>query len=520
MTTLPSVVVLTTEPPPLPGMPTTGAGLRAWALAQGLRAAGHEDVTLVVAADAFAAQGGKVPAIPAAFASPGAIANSPVSAFFAGGAPKIQAVRRADLPEWFATHRPEAVVAQHWGLLRQAGPLDCPLAIDLAGPHLLERLHWGSPDPAADRREKLEQLARADFAVCSGPRQRAYFIPYLLEAGFAPDAQLCPVILYSMPPDLPGAGEKRDPALFVFGGFFLPWQDPERPLRLLLEECDARGKGALEFFGGMHPTLDVSRGRFESLLDFIESHPRVHRRGVVPFEEMARTLPRCGVALDLLPRNLERELAFPSRTAVYLWSGVPVIHGNYDDFSPLIEEYGAGWTLAPADEDGTRRLFGRLLADAEHGGEEIRKASEGARRLVSERLAWDRTIAPLADWTRDPKPRKGKIQILTAPLSSCAPSNSSSTGLSAAPQSAGEELRLAREQAARLREELETLQRAHVVQISRRARGFSPFLAPFAYIAAALVATGLFLFFLAADAFERLTGRPPRPHSPKPSRQH
>ena len=36
------IAVLTTDPLPVPGSPTTGAGLRAWGLAEGLRARGHD----------------------------------------------------------------------------------------------------------------------------------------------------------------------------------------------------------------------------------------------------------------------------------------------------------------------------------------------------------------------------------------------------------------------------------------------------------------------------------------------
>lgn len=484
MANLPSVVVLTTEPPPLPRMATTGAGLRAWATAQGLRAAGHGDVTLVVAADAFAAQGGKVPPVPA-------------------GCPKVEAVPRAALREWFASRRPDVVVAQHWGLLRAAGPVSAPLAIDLAGPHLLERRLWGSKDPAADTREKLEALASADFTVCSGAAQRHYFIPYLLAAGHAAAPDLCPVIPFSVSPDLPTPAEDRDTAAFVFGGFFLPWQDPERPLRWLLEELDARDKGRLVFFGGMHPTLDVSRGRFESLLDHLEAHPRVERRGVAPFDEMVLTLRRCGVALDLFPRNLERELAFPSRTVVYLWAGVPVIHGNYDDLAPLLEQYNAGWTLDAGDEAGLKRLVGRLTGHSE----DVRRRAEGAQRLARERLTWEKTIEPLAAWTRDPRPREGKREAM---ISLAAPERTGPSAKGAARGASATDLERAREECAQLREELERVRRGKVTQMARAARELSPLLAPFAFLLAALIGAALFLLFVAADAIESLTGRRPR----------
>jgi len=479
------VFVLTTEPPPLAGMATTGAGLRAWALAQGLRAAGHDDVTLVVAADAFAAQGAEVPPTPKS-------------------APTVKAVARKHLADWFREQKPDAVVAQHWGLLGQAGELSCPLAIDLAGPHLLERRLWGSRDPQADRQEKLEMLARADFVVCSGRSQRCYFLPYLLEAGFAPEADLCPSIPFSMPPDLPTPAKDRDYAAFVFAGFFLPWQDPEQPLRWLLDEFDQKGKGRLEFFGGMHPTADVSRGQFESLAEFVENHPRVTRRGVVPFDELVLSLRKCGVALDLMPPNLERELAFPSRTVVYLWAGLPVIHNDYDDLAPLIEQYRAGWPLGSKDGQAFRKTVGRLV---EHW-EDVERRSQGAQQLVRERLTWDKTIGPLAEWTLNPRARREKRRtMITTGVGNPAEGSSrhavSTTG-------EGESVRRLREENERLRGELELVRSRKVVQIARRARELSPLLAPIAFVLAAIIGVVLFLLFIVADAVAALTGRQPK----------
>ena len=479
----PRVIVLTTEAPPLAGLATTGAGLRAWALAQGLQSAGHDDVTLLVTADAFAKQGGKVPPVPT-------------------GCPAVKSVTRADLQEWLTSHQPDVLVAQHWGILRQIDSIQCPLAIDLAGPHLLERRLWGSSDPEADRREKQEALARADHVVCSGRAQRHYFIPYLLEAGFEAEPSLCPIIPFSMSPDLPTPPEDRDHAAVAFCGFFLPWQDPELPLRWLLEECEQREKGTLVFFGGPHPTLDVSRGKSESLMDFIENHPRAQNHGVLPFGQMIVKLRQCGLALDLMPQNLERELAFPSRTVVYMWAGLPVIHNNYDDLAPLIEKYRAGWTRDPKDQKGFSRLVGRLLGHHE----DAQRRSAGARKLVQERLTWDKTIHPLSEWTLDPQPRAKKA-FAAFEKTETSHEQQRQTGPSTAISSDQQEkLRRAEAENARLRAEIKTLRSRRVTQIRQKARGISPILAPVAFALAALGSVVLFILFTIADTIGKLTG--------------
>ena len=92
-----------------------------------------------------------------------------------------------------------------------------------------------------------------------------------------------------------------------------------------------------------------------------------------------------------MKRNAERELAFTTRTVVYLWCGLPVIYNDYSELSDYIREYNAGWTVDPEDRDAIRAV----LKDIFEHPEQIRERSRNAQRLVQERLNWDLTIDPL-----------------------------------------------------------------------------------------------------------------------------
>jgi glycosyltransferase involved in cell wall biosynthesis len=376
----PKTLVLTTEPLPIPGLATTGAGLRAWGLALGLRSAGVGDVVVAFAADA--ARGREIPKVPG-----------------------VATFERAELDDFIVGQAPDSIVFQHWGLMasmKRAAP--CPVAIDLAGPHLLERQLWGSARPGADLQEKLHALSLADHVVCSGRFQRHYFLPFLVQAGHNPRELQCPVIPFSASPDLPDLDSGRDMGRFLYAGMFLPWQDPERAIRAVLSTLEERGRGQLVFVGGPHPAGDVSGGRFDALLQLLEGHPLVERHPVLPFDALLRVMRSCAVAVDLMPSNAERELAFPTRTITYLWAGLPVIHNNYDELAEPIERAKAGWTFDPSDEEGVKRLVGRLLGHRE----DIERRSINARKLVQENYTWDKTIHPLAEWCRDPRMRAGK----------------------------------------------------------------------------------------------------------------
>lgn len=441
------ILVLTTEPLPFPGLVTTGAGLRAWGLARGLESAGFP-VELAMPDDHLDGL------------DPQRRAELEQHCFF-----------RPQLGEFVRRRSPDVLVMQHWGLMRELGHVDCPVAIDLHGPHLLERRFWGSQSPDSDRAEKIEALRRADFVTCAGRSQRLYFLPFLDLAGFdVTDPRLCPVIPLSADPNLPPEGE-RDPTCFVYGGMFLPWQNPTSALTALLDTFDGLGSGRLRFHGGAHPSVDVSRGRFDRLIERLGAHQAVEMCGLRPFDEVVSDYCHAAVAIDLMERNAERELAFPSRTVIYLWCGLPVIHSDYTDLAPWIERYDAGWTLDP---DDTERLH-RIVQTALREPSRAREKGRNARRLVAERLTWDKTITPLAAWCREPRVREDKLVV--------------------ALRDEARERRIGEleETLATVQRELDTLRGKLLFRLAQKRRLWGPLLAPFAFLASLFAA--IFLFF-------------------------
>lgn len=434
------ILVLTTEPLPFPGFIATGAGLRAWGLARGLEAAGLS-VEIAMPDDHLAAL------------EPERRAEVEEHCF-----------SRARLTEFARSREPDVIVMQHWGMMRELGEVDCPLAIDLAGPHLLERRFWGSPNLEGDRAEKLEALSRADYVTCSGRSQRLYFLPFLEAAGFdVSDSALCPVIPFSVDPHFPEEAE-RDAATFVYGGMFLPWQDPAKPLGALLDAFDSAGRGRLRFYGGPHPTLDVSQGRFDALVERLKEHASVEMCGLKAYDDLVADYCRAGVALDVMARNAERELAFPTRTVVYLWCGLPVIHSDYTDLAPYIERYDAGWTVAPEDGQALRDVATSILSKPEL----VEEKGRNARRLVTEEFRWDKTIAPLAEWCRDPQLREDKHATALREV--------------LRDRRAGE----LEDELAATRHELDTLRGKLIFRLAQKRRLWGPILAPFAFLGACL----------------------------------
>ena len=125
--------------------------------------------------------------------------------------------------------------------------------------------------------------------------QRLYFLPYLAMSGWDVSApQAAPVIPYSLPLTEKPAPVRND--RLVYGGFLLPWQDPSIGIGALLEALEARDRGRFRFVGGPHPAGDVSRGRFDTILDRIAASPRAAIESPMPFDSLTGELRRCGVA--------------------------------------------------------------------------------------------------------------------------------------------------------------------------------------------------------------------------------
>ena len=373
----PPILVLTTEPLPICGKATTGAGLRAWGLFMALR---HNGLHAVIGTPAYDHED----------------LSSAKTEY-------VEYFHRGHLDELLNKIQPRAVVLQHWGLASELPPLTVPLAIDLAGPHLLERVFWGTPDKNRDLREKLSALRSADFVTASGYYQRHYFYPFLSMAGFDLRNTVVPVIPFSVPPPNPDMPEKREPYSFIYGGTFLAWQNPDAPIRWLLDEMDKQGKGKLYFFGGCHPVIDASGGRFADLSKYINSHPRVVCSGIIGFDKLMQYYRKASVALDLMAFNPERELAYTTRTMIYLHCGLPVIHNDYSELGQLIRQTQSGWALSPDDEAAFRGVIRSILNDTAPLPQMGMNALELAKKHD-----WTQTAEPLISWCKNPTFRPGK----------------------------------------------------------------------------------------------------------------
>lgn len=383
------VLVVSSDILPYPGMPTVGSGLRAWGIGQGLKAAGHEVLF----------------AMPRA-ALKGREESAPEEARTFAWEPETlhQIVRQAEA---------DIVVVCNWPVLdnMQIEGLDLPIVLDQHGPHFLEREYnrFGDADDNAWR--KINALRKADFFTCAGHKQLGYFQEWLERAGWSERErrERSAAIPVSLSPELPER-KPADELSFVYGGVFLPWQDPSAALLALVQQLDSRQRGTLYFYGGKHPVYDVDSGIFDELLAQLRASPQVVAPGLVSHDELIERYTSAHVAVDVMARNPERELAFTTRTVEYLWCGLPVLYHDYAELSDYIQEYEAGWVINPEDAPALHTALEQIFTDPQ----EVARRSENAQRLVREKLTWDKTVAPLDGFVREPRVRRRAQASATA----------------------------------------------------------------------------------------------------------
>src|SRR5512135_1052312 len=192
------IIIISSDILPLPGLPTTGAGLRAWGIGQGLASRGHEVV----------------------YSMPAAVLEGRQ---FTDEMIREYAWTLGSLSRIIRLAKPDVVIACNWPVAANIHDCPVPLVLDQHGPHLLERqyqsAHRGFEENARSKRLAIQH---ADYFSCAGDLQRLYFLPWLMQAGFQFDEERVCSIPVSLSPDLP-LHEFSDEVTFVYGGVFLPW---------------------------------------------------------------------------------------------------------------------------------------------------------------------------------------------------------------------------------------------------------------------------------------------------------
>ena len=302
-------------------------------------------------------------------------------------------------------HSDVAVVQGHVAnaFFQHAEPI--PTVVDLYDPFIIENLHYfaerGEGVFLHDHATLMKSLLRGDFFLCASEAQRMFYLGALLACRrlnpelFERDPELESLIAiapFGVPNSLLVGSDPSQSILF--GGIY-DWYDP-----ILAIEAVALIPGATLTFTH-HPNPELTpQGKLAEAMEHVKrrQYDFVRFEPWAPYEKRAEFFAKFSMALITFPRSLETDLSMRTRIYDYLWCGLPIVSSSAPGTDELLARYDCGIVVG---EDSPRAFADAILrVDRE-------RMTRGAARFVEDQQ-WDRTLAPLRTFVREPRIERTK----------------------------------------------------------------------------------------------------------------
>ena len=374
------VFVLSNDIVPSLGMPVAAPGLRAFGLAEGLRANGVDVKTVVTRGftDRQWLRFGRSVPHPTA--------------------PHTEVVSARRLARYLESNAPAVAVLINSNQVDHLGPIrGVRYVLDFFAPKMLETLYqhgegYPGEELAALRRRKIRAIELADAFIVNGKKKLPYFLAWMLQADR--DVRELPVEVVNMcaPISFSGeAGPVGSGVRFAVAGYLQSWSTLGSWVKVVESQLERPGM-SLDLLLPWHwggPAERTHESKTD--LDRLGEHDSVSTHGPMSFSEFQDFLSGVDVSIDLFQHNLEREYAMVTRSVISLAGGVPVIHPPFTEVSPMIAEYDAGWLMDPSDTAALERVISCILDDPDV----VRQKKENARALAKEVLDPAVAVKPL-----------------------------------------------------------------------------------------------------------------------------
>jgi glycosyltransferase involved in cell wall biosynthesis len=352
------------------GMPVAAPGLRAFGLAEGLRANGAAVKTLVV--KGFVERqwmrfGRSVPY---------------------PKAPDTEVIGAGRLVPYLRSHAPATVVIINSNQVDNLRPIrGIKYVMDFFAPKMLEMLyHHSGKYPKEEisqlRQRKIRAIRLADAFIVNGAKKFPYFLAWMLQADR--DIRDLPIEVVNMCAPLAWSGpvvsgrDSGGPIRFAVAGYLHSWSTLGSWVKVVERHLN-RPEVNLDLMVPWHWSSREYEHKSRSDLDRLASYRSVATHGPMTFSDFQTFLSTIDVAIDLFQHNLEREYAMVTRSIIALACGVPVLHPPFTEVSPMIAEYDAGWLVDPEDPEALEAVIGKIIEDPA----EVRQKKKNARVLAS-----------------------------------------------------------------------------------------------------------------------------------------
>lgn len=295
-----------------------------------------------------------------------------------------------------------------------------PTVVDLYDPFIIENLHYyverGDEVFRHDHATLVDSLARGDYFLCASEAQRLFYLGLLLAVGrlnpllFEEDPQLDSLIgiaPFGVQPPRPEKPRDLESPAILFGGIY-DWYDPIAAIDAVAIVRHTLPNATLTFT--THPNPDITpQGKLAEAMKYARAngHEFVRFEPWAPYEQRGEFFERFALALLTFPRSIETDLSMRTRVYDYLWCSLPIVSSPAPGTDELLSRYGAG---AVVEDAGFADAIVAILRDSAS----YASMTDGARRFVLEHQ-WDRTLAPLREFCRNPRVEKTKDAFVSRP---------------------------------------------------------------------------------------------------------
>ena len=375
------VFIISNDIIPSLGMPVAAPGLRAFGLAEGLRANGAKVKTLVV--KGFVERqwmrfGRSVP--------------HPT-------APNTEVIGARSLARYLETNAPATVVIINSNQVDNLKPIrGIKYVMDFFAPKMLEMLYHHSGEYPREemkqlRQRKIRAIRLSDAFIVNGAKKVPYFLAWMLQADR--DIRDLPLEVVNMCAPLSWGDDLDDQVSdssvrFAVAGYLHSWSTLGSWVRVMERHLDRPGV-SLDLMVPWHWSSREYEYELRSDLKRLEGHESVTTHGPMTFSEFQKFLSTIDVAIDLFQHNLEREYAMVTRSIIALACGVPVLHPPFTEVSPMIAEYDAGWLVDPEDANALEAVIVGIIEDPDA----LRQKKRNARALASAVIEPEVAVKPL-----------------------------------------------------------------------------------------------------------------------------
>ncbi len=368
-------------------LPVAAPGLRAFGLAEGLRANGLRVKTLVPRG-----------AVDRRWMRLGKSAPSPT-------APGTEFVDERRLTKYLEANAPAVAVITNSNHVDHLRPIEgIRYVVDFFAPKMLETLYQhGAVYPKKElkdlRRRKIRTIELADAFVVNGSKKVPYFLAWILQTDR--DIRQIPLEVVNMcvPISISESEPKDDGRTkFAVAGYLQSWSSPGGWMSAV-ERRLGDPRMSLDLLTPWHWGGGAGRShQSESGLDQLAEHPSVTTHASMTFSDFQRFLSTVDVSVDLFEHNLEREYAMVTRSVISLTCGVPVIHPPFTEVSEMISNYDAGWLVDPQDTESIERIIETILEQPDLLREKQRNARKLAAAVLDPKVAVMPLVRILESW--------------------------------------------------------------------------------------------------------------------------